>query len=94
MYTSPHVVLFSVIFCHPIWQALNTEDWDGADPTDSEKDFWETAALEAYNHLGEWKSLHYCSTVNIDENSPVNLENMWNDSFFQVLGAILPHHLF
>ncbi|XP_062335709.1 DNA-dependent protein kinase catalytic subunit [Osmerus eperlanus] len=64
-------------------EALNTEDWDGADPTDSEKDFWETAALEAYNHLGEWKSLHYCSTVNIDENSPVNLENMWNDSFFQ-----------
>ncbi|XP_038580578.1 DNA-dependent protein kinase catalytic subunit [Micropterus salmoides] len=64
-------------------QALNTEDWSDGEPTDSEKDFWEIAAMEAYNHLTEWKSLQYCSTVNIDENSPPNLELMWSEPLYQ-----------
>ncbi|KAM7370115.1 hypothetical protein PAMP_011395 [Pampus punctatissimus] len=58
-------------------EAVNTEEWSDGEPTDSEKDFWEMAAMEAYSHLTAWKSLQYCSTVRIDENSPPNLENMW-----------------
>lgn len=66
-------------------QALNMEHWTDGEPTDSEKDFWEMAALEAYSHLTEWKSLQYCSTVNIDENSPPNLDKMWSEPIFQVV---------
>ncbi|XP_044195297.1 DNA-dependent protein kinase catalytic subunit [Thunnus albacares] len=64
-------------------EALNTEDWSDGEPTDSEKDFWEIAAMEAYSHLTEWKSLQYCSTVNIDENSPPDLEKMWSEPLYQ-----------
>uniref|UniRef100_A0A3P8SHR1 DNA-dependent protein kinase catalytic subunit n=1 Tax=Amphiprion percula TaxID=161767 RepID=A0A3P8SHR1_AMPPE len=64
-------------------EALNTENWPDGEPTDSEKDFWEIAAMEAYNHLTEWKSLQYCSTVYIDENSPPNLEKMWSEPLYQ-----------
>uniref|UniRef100_A0A3Q1ES12 DNA-dependent protein kinase catalytic subunit n=1 Tax=Acanthochromis polyacanthus TaxID=80966 RepID=A0A3Q1ES12_9TELE len=64
-------------------EALNTESWPDGEPTDSEKDFWEIAAMEAYNHLTEWKSLQYCSTVYIDENSPPNLEKMWSEPLYQ-----------
>ncbi|KAL1271164.1 hypothetical protein QQF64_030180, partial [Cirrhinus molitorella] len=63
-------------------EALNKEDWNDGEPTNTEKDFWEIAALEAYNHLTEWKSLQYCATVNIDDNSPVNLEKMWTEPFY------------
>jgi DNA-dependent protein kinase catalytic subunit len=65
-------------------QALNKEDWNDGEPTNTEKDFWEIAALEAYNHLTEWKSLQYCATVNIDDNSPVKLEKMWTEPFYVV----------
>uniref|UniRef100_A0A3Q4MQ59 DNA-dependent protein kinase catalytic subunit n=1 Tax=Neolamprologus brichardi TaxID=32507 RepID=A0A3Q4MQ59_NEOBR len=64
-------------------EALNTESWPDGEPTDSEKDFWEMAAMDAYSHLTEWKSLQYCSTVNIDENSPPNLEMMWSEPLYQ-----------
>ncbi|KAI5104092.1 DNA-dependent protein kinase catalytic subunit [Silurus meridionalis] len=64
-------------------EALNTEEWMDGEPTDTEKDFWEVAALEAYNHLTEWKSLQYCATVNIDNRSPINLDKMWEDPFYQ-----------
>ncbi|XP_056629192.1 DNA-dependent protein kinase catalytic subunit isoform X2 [Triplophysa dalaica] len=63
-------------------EALNKEDWDGGEPTDTEKDFWEIAALEAYDHLTEWKSLQYCATVNIDNSSPINLDKMWAEPFY------------
>lgn len=65
-------------------QALNTEHWNDGEPTDSEKDFWEIAAMEAYSHLTEWKSLQYCSTVYIDEAIPPNLEKMWSEPLYQV----------
>ncbi|XP_075968746.1 DNA-dependent protein kinase catalytic subunit [Anarhichas minor] len=64
-------------------EALNTEQWSDGDPTDSEKDFWEIAAMQAYSQLTEWKSLQYCSTVYIDENSPPNLERMWSEPLYQ-----------
>ncbi|KAM9839260.1 DNA-dependent protein kinase catalytic subunit [Aulostomus maculatus] len=64
-------------------EALNTEHWIDGEPTDSEKDFWEIAAMEAYSHLTEWKSLQYCSTINIDESSPPNLEKMWVEPIYQ-----------
>lgn len=41
--------------------------------------------MEAYSHLTEWKSLQYCSTVNIDETSPPNLERMWSEPLYQVM---------
>nr|CBN81784.1 DNA-dependent protein kinase catalytic subunit [Dicentrarchus labrax] len=70
-------------------EALNTEHWSDGEPTDSERHFWEIAAMEAYNHLTKWKSLQYCSTVYIDENSPPNLEKMWLDPLYQDM--YLPH---
>lgn len=72
-------------YCLPHWQALNTEEWSDGEPTESEKDFWEIAAMKAYSHLTEWKSLQYCSTVNIDESSPPNLEKMWLEPLYQVI---------
>ncbi|XP_068603907.1 DNA-dependent protein kinase catalytic subunit [Brachionichthys hirsutus] len=64
-------------------EALNIADWSDGEPNDSEKDFWEIAAMEAYNHLTEWKSLQYCSTVNIDETSPPSLDKMWSEPLYQ-----------
>ncbi|XP_054478556.1 DNA-dependent protein kinase catalytic subunit [Anoplopoma fimbria] len=64
-------------------EALNTEPWSDGEPTDSEKDFWEIAAMDAYSHLTEWKSLQYCSTVYIDAKSPPNLERMWSEPLYQ-----------
>lgn len=64
-------------------EALNTEHWSDGEPTESEKDFWEIAAMDAYSHLTEWKSLQYCSTVNIDETSPPSLERMWSEPLYQ-----------
>lgn len=40
--------------------------------------------MEAYSHLTEWKSLQYCSTVNIDETTPPDLEKMWSEAVYQV----------
>lgn len=85
---SGHVIVhnFAVIhWCaHPPCKALNTEQWSDGEPAEAEKDFWEIAAMEAYNHLMEWKSLQYCSTVYIDEASPPNLEKMWAEPLHQV----------
>lgn len=64
-------------------EALNTEEWSDVPPTDAEKDFWEIAAMEAYSHLTEWKSLQYCSTVYIDEASPPDLDKMWAEPYNQ-----------
>lgn len=69
-------------------QALNTEDWPDGEPSESEKDFWEMAAMEAYSQLTEWKSVQYCSTVYIDDNAPPNLEKMWSEPLYQVV----PHN--
>ncbi|KAJ8010680.1 hypothetical protein DPEC_G00077640 [Dallia pectoralis] len=70
-------------------EALNTEQWSDGEPTDTEKDFWEMAAMEAYSNLTEWKSLQYCATVNIDETQPPNLDKMWDQPFYQE--AYLPY---
>ncbi|XP_061821672.2 DNA-dependent protein kinase catalytic subunit isoform X1 [Nerophis lumbriciformis] len=70
-------------------EALNKKDWTDGEPTDSEKDFWEIAAMEAYSHMNDWTSLQYCSTVNVDENNPPNLQNMWLEPFYQDM--YLPH---
>ncbi|XP_067836012.1 DNA-dependent protein kinase catalytic subunit isoform X2 [Heptranchias perlo] len=70
-------------------QALNTEEWVNGNPTDAEKDFWDIAALECYSHLTEWKSLEYCSTVNISDKTPADLEEIWTDPFYQE--TYLPH---
>ncbi|XP_075994169.1 DNA-dependent protein kinase catalytic subunit isoform X2 [Genypterus blacodes] len=70
-------------------EALNADDWDDGEPTDAEKDFWEIASMDAYNQLTEWKSLQYCSTLNIDENAPPNLERMWSEPLYQTM--YLPH---
>ncbi|KAH0617727.1 hypothetical protein JD844_016250 [Phrynosoma platyrhinos] len=64
-------------------EALSTQDWPDEEPTEAEKDFWELASLECYNHLTEWKSLEYCSTVNIDNDQPPDLNKTWSDPFYQ-----------
>ncbi|KAI1889250.1 hypothetical protein AGOR_G00177210 [Albula goreensis] len=64
-------------------EALNTEEWMDGEPTDTEKDFWEMAALEAYSHLTEWKALQYCSTVNIDDSTPIDLQKIWTSPIYQ-----------
>ncbi|XP_030070017.1 DNA-dependent protein kinase catalytic subunit [Microcaecilia unicolor] len=64
-------------------EALNMPDWSNDEPTEAEKDFWEVAALECYNRLTEWKPLEYCSTVNIDDSKPADLNKIWNDPFYQ-----------
>ncbi|XP_053322155.1 DNA-dependent protein kinase catalytic subunit [Spea bombifrons] len=62
--------------------ALQT-NFDDEDPSDAEKDFWEIASLECYNHLTEWRPLEYCSTVNIDSENPPDLSKIWSDPFYQ-----------
>uniref|UniRef100_A0A8C0EK33 DNA-dependent protein kinase catalytic subunit n=1 Tax=Bubo bubo TaxID=30461 RepID=A0A8C0EK33_BUBBB len=64
-------------------EALSQEDWQDGEPTEAEKDFWELASLECYDHLTEWKSLEYCATVNIDSGKPPDLSKTWNDPFYQ-----------
>ncbi|XP_072855016.2 DNA-dependent protein kinase catalytic subunit [Pogona vitticeps] len=64
-------------------EALSTQDWPEGEPTEAEKDFWELASLECYNCLTEWKSLEYCSTVNIDNEQPPDLNKTWSDPFYQ-----------
>ncbi|KAG8442079.1 hypothetical protein GDO86_011029, partial [Hymenochirus boettgeri] len=63
-------------------EALSQSFSDG-ESSDTEKDFWELASLDCYNHLTEWKSLEYCSIVNIDSSKPPDLNKMWNDPFYQ-----------
>ncbi|XP_058033644.1 DNA-dependent protein kinase catalytic subunit [Ahaetulla prasina] len=70
-------------------KALSTQDWPDDEPTEAEKDFWEIASLECYNHLTEWKSLEYCSTMNIDNGQPADLNKIWSDPFYQE--AYLPY---
>lgn len=55
-----------------------------SEPTEAEKDFWERASLDCYNQLAEWKSLAYCSTVNVDNENPPDLNKMWGEPFYQV----------
>uniref|UniRef100_A0A8C3JZN1 DNA-dependent protein kinase catalytic subunit n=1 Tax=Calidris pygmaea TaxID=425635 RepID=A0A8C3JZN1_9CHAR len=64
-------------------EALSKEDWQDGEPTEAEKDFWELASLECYDHLTEWKPLEYCATINIDSGKPPDLSKTWNDPFFQ-----------
>ncbi|XP_039235694.1 DNA-dependent protein kinase catalytic subunit isoform X2 [Pipra filicauda] len=64
-------------------EALSKEDWQDGEPAEAEKDFWELASLECYDHLTDWKALEYCATVNIDGGKPPDLSKTWNDPFFQ-----------
>ncbi|XP_075405763.1 DNA-dependent protein kinase catalytic subunit [Tenrec ecaudatus] len=64
-------------------EAINKQDWLDGDPTEAEKDFWELASLECYDHLTEWKSLAYCSTAGVDSEQPPDLSKMWSEPFYQ-----------
>ncbi|XP_017736835.1 PREDICTED: DNA-dependent protein kinase catalytic subunit isoform X2 [Rhinopithecus bieti] len=64
-------------------EALNKQDWVDGEPTDAEKDFWELASLDCYNHLAEWKSLEYCSTASVDSENPPDLNKIWSEPFYQ-----------
>ncbi|XP_030325664.1 DNA-dependent protein kinase catalytic subunit isoform X3 [Strigops habroptila] len=64
-------------------EALSKEDWQDGEPTEAEKDFWELASLECYDHLTDWKFLEHCATINIDSGKPPDLSKTWNDPFFQ-----------
>uniref|UniRef100_F6W6L3 DNA-dependent protein kinase catalytic subunit n=1 Tax=Monodelphis domestica TaxID=13616 RepID=F6W6L3_MONDO len=58
-------------------------EWLEDEPSEAEKDFWELASLECYNHLTEWKSLEYCSTVSVDNENPPDLSKIWSEPFYQ-----------
>jgi DNA-dependent protein kinase catalytic subunit len=73
-----------VILLTFLCQALNKQEWTDGEPTEAEKDFWELASLDCYNHLSEWKSLEYCSTAGIDSKNPPDLSKMWSEPFYQV----------
>ncbi|XP_023586416.1 DNA-dependent protein kinase catalytic subunit isoform X2 [Trichechus manatus latirostris] len=64
-------------------EALNKHDWLDGEPMEAEKDFWELASLDCYNHLTEWQSLAYCSTASVDSKHPPDLNKMWSESFYQ-----------
>ncbi|KAL4682230.1 hypothetical protein H8959_001785, partial [Pygathrix nigripes] len=64
-------------------EAVNKQDWVDGEPTDAEKDFWELASLDCYNHLAEWKSLEYCSTASVDSENPPDLNKIWSEPFYQ-----------
>ncbi|KYO26142.1 DNA-dependent protein kinase catalytic subunit isoform B [Alligator mississippiensis] len=64
-------------------EALSKQDWSDGEPSEAERDFWELASLECYDHLTEWKSLEYCCTLNIDSEQPPDLNKTWSDPFFQ-----------
>ncbi|KAF6100707.1 protein kinase, DNA-activated, catalytic subunit [Phyllostomus discolor] len=64
-------------------EALNKQEWVDGEPTEAERDFWERASLDCYNQLAEWKSLAYCSTVNVDSGNPPDLNKMWGEPFYQ-----------
>ncbi|XP_077126580.1 DNA-dependent protein kinase catalytic subunit [Ranitomeya variabilis] len=59
------------------------EPFDDGEPSDAEKDFWEIASMDCYNHLTEWEPLQYCSTVNIDSQKQPDLNKMWSDPFYE-----------
>ncbi|XP_023573460.1 DNA-dependent protein kinase catalytic subunit [Octodon degus] len=64
-------------------EALSEQEWAGGEPTQAERDFWELASLDCYNHLCEWKSLEYCSTASVDSESPPDLSKMWSQPLYQ-----------
>ncbi|KAM9198416.1 DNA-dependent protein kinase catalytic subunit isoform 2-T2 [Dugong dugon] len=64
-------------------EALNKHDWLDGEPMEAEKDFWELASLDCYNHLTEWQSLAYCSTAIVDSKHPPDLNKMWSEPFYQ-----------
>ncbi|XP_062044500.1 DNA-dependent protein kinase catalytic subunit isoform X2 [Lepus europaeus] len=64
-------------------EALNKQEWEDGEPMEAEKDFWELASLDCYNHLSEWKSLAYCSTASVDSENPPDLNKMWSEPFYQ-----------
>ncbi|XP_045147611.1 DNA-dependent protein kinase catalytic subunit [Echinops telfairi] len=64
-------------------EAINKQDWLDGDPKEAEKDFWELASLECYDHLTQWKSLAYCSTASVDSKQPPDLSKMWSEPFYQ-----------
>ncbi|KAM9626909.1 DNA-dependent protein kinase catalytic subunit isoform 2-T2 [Trichechus inunguis] len=64
-------------------EALNKHDWLDGEPMEAEKDFWELASLDCYNHLTEWQSLAYCSTASVDSKHPPDLNKMWSEPFYQ-----------
>ncbi|XP_075684227.1 DNA-dependent protein kinase catalytic subunit [Rhinoderma darwinii] len=70
---------------HPIQKYSHAlqETFPDGEPSDAEKDFWEIASMDCYNHLTEWEPLEYCSTVNIDSQMPPDLKKMWNDPFYE-----------
>lgn len=76
--------LCKIILLTFLHQALNKQDWVDGEPTDAEKDFWELASLDCYNHLAEWKSLEYCSTASVDSENPPDLNKIWSEPFYQV----------
>lgn len=43
---------------------------------------------QAYSHLTKWKDLEKAATKNISEQVPPSLDQLWEDSYYQVLFSL------
>ncbi|XP_077979786.1 DNA-dependent protein kinase catalytic subunit-like [Glandiceps talaboti] len=64
-------------------QALGTTEWQDNRPEQIEEDLWDDCRLQCYEQLTNWNKLEECATVNIDDNSPADLEKIWSDTYYQ-----------
>eukprot|EP00058_Branchiostoma_floridae_P019566 XP_002605056.1 hypothetical protein BRAFLDRAFT_85202 [Branchiostoma floridae] len=64
-------------------QAMQQTEWEDPQPLSVEEDLWDDSRLQCYDHLTQWKNLYEVSTVNIDDDSPPDLDKMWDDTYFQ-----------
>ncbi|XP_078611933.1 DNA-dependent protein kinase catalytic subunit-like isoform X3 [Branchiostoma floridae x Branchiostoma japonicum] len=64
-------------------QAMQQTEWPDPQPLSVEEDLWDDSRLQCYDHLTQWKNLYEVSTVNIDDDTPPDLDKMWDDTYFQ-----------
>ncbi|XP_070581112.1 DNA-dependent protein kinase catalytic subunit-like [Ptychodera flava] len=64
-------------------QALDTEEWDDERPEQIEEDLWDDCRLQCYAQLTNWEKLEECSTVNLDDSDPPDLQKIWTDTYYQ-----------
>ena len=66
-------------------EGLDKDDWGSDGPITPEVDMWDVSRLQCCANLAQWENLETFSTESIDDNSPPNLNKMWEDSYYQVI---------
>ena len=64
-------------------EGLDKDDWGSDGPITPEVDMWDVSRLQCCANLAQWENLETFSTESIDDNSPPNLNKMWEDSYYQ-----------